>query len=99
MYYCEKVRLDFADKAPTLAQLAKLMERTVKVYDAIDQFTNIFKLIHKKEKIELKGKSDEKLDQRLKVAIALLLKENPVLPNKFRFKGKILNADQNHPEG
>jgi hypothetical protein len=41
--------------------------------------------------LDLKGKEDETLDQRLKVSIALLLKENPVLPNKFRFKGKILN--------
>jgi len=91
MYYCEKVRLDFADHEPNLQQLEKLMSRSLKMYHAIDSFTNIFKLIHKKEKLDLKGKEDETLEQRLKVSIALLLKENPVLPNKFRFKGKILN--------
>lgn len=74
------------------------MGRAHKLYNSIDQFTNIFKLIHKKEKVELKGRQDETLDQRLKIAIALLLKENPVLPNKFRFKGKILNGDQNQQD-
>lgn len=91
MYYCEKVRLDFADHEPNLQQLEKLMSRSLKMYYAIDSFTKVFKLIHKKEKLDLKGKEDETLDQRLKVSIALLLKENPVLPNKFRFKGRILN--------
>ena len=49
MYYCEKVRLDFADHEPNLHQLEKLMSRCLKMYHAIDSFTNIFKLIHKKE--------------------------------------------------
>ena len=49
MYYCEKVRLDFADHEPNLHQLEKLMSRSLKMYHAIDSFTNIFKLIHKKE--------------------------------------------------
>jgi hypothetical protein len=62
MYYCEKVRLDFADKEPNLEQLEKLMSRTLKTYYAIDSFCNIFKLIHKKEKLDLKGKVDETID-------------------------------------
>ena len=49
MYYCEKVRLDFADHEPNLQQLEKLMSRSLKMYYAIDSFTKVFKLIHKKE--------------------------------------------------
>jgi len=49
MYYCEKVRLDFADHEPNLQQLEKLMSRSLKMYHAIDSFSKVFKLIHKKE--------------------------------------------------
>lgn len=49
MYYLEKIRLNFADHDPDVEQLLKLMSRCVKLYNMIDSFINIFKLISKKE--------------------------------------------------
>ena len=49
MYYWEKVRLMFIDQEPTVVQLQKLMSRCLKLYNKIDSFIKIFKLIAKKE--------------------------------------------------
>ena len=88
MYYWEKLRLEFADhEAIDLSILEKLMNRCVKMYNLVDSFINIFKLIHKKERLETKGKADETINGRLKVLITLLIKENPILPTQFNFKG------------
>ena len=49
MYYWEKIRLMFIDQDPTLTQIQKLMSRCLKLYDLINQFISIFKLIKKKD--------------------------------------------------
>jgi len=50
MYYYEKVRVEFADQdVLEIDQLEKLMSRCLKLYQLLDSFVNIFKLIHKKE--------------------------------------------------
>ena len=90
MYYLEKIRLMFADQEPTVGQLAKIMSRCLKLYQQMDQFIKIFKLIDKKEKFDLQGKQDATLIKRLRVTIKLLLKENPVLPVTFIYKGSCL---------
>jgi len=53
MFYWERLRLYFVDKEPTLDQLEKLMSRVLKLYLMIDNFMKIFKLIKKKEKLEI----------------------------------------------
>ena len=86
-YYLEKVRLMFADIEPTVSQLAKIMSRCMKMYQQMDQFIRIFKLIDKNNKLIIMGKKDKTLIKRLIVTIKLLLKEHPVLPVSFVFKG------------
>lgn len=49
MFYWERLRLYFVDKEPTLDILEKLMSRVLKLYQMIDNFMKIFKLIRKKE--------------------------------------------------
>lgn len=68
------------------------------MYQMIDSFMNIFKLINMKERLDLttkeKGDSLDRKKQtllkRLTVAICLLLKENPQLPLQFIFRGECL---------
>lgn len=93
MYYLEKIRLMFADQEPTVAQLAKIMSRCLKLYQQMDHFIKIFKLIDKKEKLDKQEKQDATLIKRLIVTIKLLLKENPVLPVSFNYKGTCLLAE------
>ena len=99
MFYWEKLRLSFNGKNPSLEQLYKLMNRCLKLYQMIDGFMKIFKMIQYKEKYESKKEGlvnadiDDKLQQleeRIYIAVKLLLKENPVLPISFRFKGECL---------
>ena len=106
MYFYERVKLKIAHlekpgNRPRIAHLEKLMGRCLKLYHMIDQFMNIFKLIKLKEKMDAADITDEKqaeahdnkkqvLFKRLTVAICLLLKENPVLPLHFNFKGECL---------
>lgn len=77
------------------------MSRCQKLYHMIDQFMNIFKLIKLKEKMDNAEISDapqaalhdskkQVLFKRLTIAICLLLKENPVLPLHFNFRGECL---------
>mmetsp|Transcript_5194 Transcript_5194/g.8025 ORF Transcript_5194/g.8025 Transcript_5194/m.8025 type:complete len:136 (+) Transcript_5194:4610-5017(+) len=87
MYYWEKVRLMFVDLDPTLVHLQKLMSRCLKLYRKIDSFIKIFKLIQKKEAFDELGQQNLTILQRLRITIKLLLKENPILPNQFNFKG------------
>ena len=49
MYFLERIRLMFVDQEPTLMQLQKLMSRCLKLYQKIDTFIKIFKLIERKE--------------------------------------------------
>ena len=49
MFYWERLRLYFVDKEPTLDILEKLMSRVLKLYQMIDGFMKVFKLIRKKE--------------------------------------------------
>jgi hypothetical protein len=88
MYHFEKIKLEYSDRDPSIEEIEKLMNRCDKLYSMIDSFVNIFKLIHKKERLETKGKMDETLNERLKIAITLLLNENPTLPSSFNFKGR-----------
>lgn len=99
MFYWEKLRISFTGKNPSLEQLNKLMNRCLKLYQMIDGFMKIFKMIQYKEKYEEKKQAmpsadfDDKLHQleeRINIAIKLLLKENPVLPISFKFKGECL---------
>lgn len=87
MYYWEKVRLMFIDQEPTVVQLQKLMSRCLKLYNKIDSFIKIFKMIAKQENLEEKGVKDPILSKRILVNIKLLQKENPVLPLTFNYKG------------
>ena len=87
MYYWEKIRLMFVDVDPTLVILQKLMSRCLKLYRKIDSFIKIFKLIQKKEHLDGINQPSLSILQRLKVTIKLLLKENPILPPAFNFKG------------
>ena len=54
MYYYEKLKLQFSSKnlpggRPAVEHLEKLLERCKKLYDQIDQFMKIFKLIEIKQ--------------------------------------------------
>ena len=54
MYYYEKLKMQFSnfetpDNLPSVEVLEKLLERCKKLYDQIDQFMKIFKLIEIKE--------------------------------------------------
>ena len=55
----------FADIEPTVSQLAKIMSRCLKMYQQMDQFIKIFKLIDKREKFKIQEKEDETLTKRL----------------------------------
>lgn len=102
MYYYEKIKSIFlkSTKDPDLFQLNKLIIRCLKHYQMSDQVIKIFKLVQLKDKVEAKLKDkpiDEKLlelnqtmRKRVLVVIKLLLKENPILPTSFRFKGECL---------
>mmetsp|Transcript_8523 Transcript_8523/g.13124 ORF Transcript_8523/g.13124 Transcript_8523/m.13124 type:complete len:202 (-) Transcript_8523:47-652(-) len=90
MYYWVRLKVYFDEHNPTLEQLAKLMQRCVKLYMMIDTFMKIFMLISKKEDRDAKRKPPQEEDlvltKRLQVAIKLLLKENTMLPTGFLFK-------------
>ena len=107
MYFFEKIKLSFKEfeepgNRPNIVHLEKIMTRCLKLYQMIDNFMKIFKLIKTKEKIDerLEGKSGPQwekeernrqvLIKRLTVSIWLLLKENPVLPLSFKYKGNCL---------
>lgn len=106
MYFYERVKLKIAHlekpgNRPRIAHLEKLMGRCLKLYHMIDQFMNIFKLIKKKEKMDdieikdvpqaaLHDSKKQVLFKRLTITICLLLKENPVLPLHFNFRGECL---------
>lgn len=107
MYFFHKLRLQFEvyeqpGKRPSLMALEKIMNRCFKLYNMIDDFMKIYKLIELKEKmmaarlnsdIEPSDKEERKyqvLIKRLSVAIVLIIKENPVLPVSFKFAGGCL---------
>jgi len=53
MYYYEKIKLSFKEFEdpeikPTVNSLGRLMSRCLKIYDLIDGFMKIFKLINDK---------------------------------------------------
>lgn len=104
MYFYEKLKMKFEylerpGSRPSIVHLEKLMSRCLKLYEQIDSFMKIFKLIHVKEEREqlinddlnMQTEKEERKGQvlikRLTVAICLLLKENPVLPLSFNFDG------------
>ena len=60
MYYYEKIKLQFEkDKNDTtIVVLEKLMARCLKVYEMIDNFMKIFKLISDKVKLDSKIDGD-----------------------------------------
>lgn len=80
MYYWEKVRLMFIDQEATIIQLQKLMSRCLKLYQKIDSFIKIFKMLAKKERLDERGEKDPILNKRILVTVKLLQKENPILP-------------------
>ena len=107
MYFFEKIKLSFKEfeqpgNRPNIVHLEKIMTRCLKLYQMIDNFMKIFKLIKTKESLDsrLEGKSGPQwekeerkrqvLIKRLTVSIWLLLKENPVLPLSFKYKGSCL---------
>ena len=95
MYYFEKLRRKINN--PSTEQLLKLIKRCIKLYQMIDSFINIFKLISKKDKLLLKNSDQleiDKIEVRLQISINMLLLEHPVLPKRFKFKGMILNLDK-----
>jgi len=49
MYYWVRLKAYFNERRPTLEQLAKLMQRCLKLYQMIDSLMKIFALIRKKE--------------------------------------------------
>ena len=54
MYYFQKLQLQFHEfyqdgKTPTLVMLEKVMNRCFKLYQMIDDFMKIFKLIQQKD--------------------------------------------------
>ena len=103
MYYFHKLRLQLEayekpGKRPSLMALEKIMNRCFKLYNMIDGFMKIFKLIGMKQKLEMSADIEEQnnerkrqvLIKRISVAIVLLIKENPILPVSFKFEGKCL---------
>ena len=52
MYYWERLRIYFQNNEPTLESLAKLINRCLKLYQMIDNFMKIFKMIEVKSKID-----------------------------------------------
>lgn len=74
------------------------MNRCFKLYNMIDGFMKVFKLIGLKQKLELSAdledqgveKKRQVLIKRISVAIVLLIKENPILPVSFKFEGQCL---------
>jgi hypothetical protein len=78
--------------------LEKIMNRCFKLYNMIDGFMKVFKLIGLKQKLELSADLEDQgverkrqvLIKRISVAIVLLIKENPILPVSFKFEGQCL---------
>ena len=83
--------------------LEKIMNRCFKLYNMIDGFMKIYKLLEVKrrmddylrqnpdaENYEKEAKKGQVLIKRLSVATVLLIKENPVLPISFKFEGVCL---------
>jgi hypothetical protein len=60
MYYYEKIKLQFEKDHNdiTIVVLEKLMTRCLKVYEMIDNFMKIFKLINDKVKLDAKIDGD-----------------------------------------
>jgi hypothetical protein len=48
MYYWERLRQYFMDKEPSLEDVVKLINRCLKLYQIIDNFIKIFKMIEVK---------------------------------------------------
>lgn len=108
MYYFHKLRLqieqyEMPGKRPSLMALEKMMNRCFKLYNMIDGFMKIFKLLEVKRKMdtnlrenpdaddfEKEARKGQVLIKRLSVATVLLIKENPVLPISFKFEGRCL---------
>ena len=61
MYYFEKLRRKINN--PSTEQLLKLIKRCIKLYQMIDSFINIFKLISKKDKLLLKNSDQLEIDK------------------------------------
>ena len=81
--------------------LEKIMRRCFKLYQMIDGFMKVFKLIEVKQKLELSADLEENIDdhaerkkqvliKRISIAIVLLIKENPILPVSFKYEGQCL---------
>ena len=84
--------------------LEKIMRRCFKLYQMIDGFMKVFKLVALKKKLELsadledaevedddkKERKKQVLIKRISIAIVLLIKENPILPVSFKYEGQCL---------
>jgi hypothetical protein len=108
MYYFHKLRLqieqyELPGKRPSLMALEKIMNRCFKLYNMIDGFMKIFKLLEVKRKMDIylrenpdaddyekEARKGQVLIKRLSVSTVLLIKENPVLPISFKFEGRCL---------
>jgi hypothetical protein len=109
MYYFHKLRLQLEayerpGKRPSLMALEKIMRRCFKLYQMIDGFMKVFKLVALKQKLELsadlgdaevedddnKERKKQVLIKRISIAIVLLIKENPILPVSFKYEGQCL---------
>lgn len=97
MFVWERLRYQHQGKAPSIEELSRLMSRILKLYTLIDQIMKIFELVQKTERVQRANKKegqdetpkvDTKLAQRMVTGIKLLIKENPILPMSFTFKGK-----------
>ena len=98
--YFDRLQAFFGNSIPDVSQLDKLISRCLKLYVMIDNFFTIYKMILIKEKIEQKLESrpgnapllemNQTMRHRLLVAMKLLLKENPMLPQSFRYQGRCL---------
>lgn len=96
-YYYHRSKMNYDDR-PLVESLTKVMHKCIKLYMLIDTFMKIFTMIAKKEELEKIGRmkfgdkkyKDTKMAKRILVAIKLLLKECPIMPPSFKFKGECL---------
>lgn len=99
-YFWENLKERYARKTTTLDILNRVMARNIKLYALID---HIMKLFHLIKKIEASIKSaqinqklasfvmhETRLYERLITNIKMIVKENPIMPVGFFFKGRCI---------
>ena len=87
----------------TIEDLSRVMARNVRTYSLIDHIMKIYELMDKMEDVHQKSLVarelssfkilDQKLCQRLIALIKGMVKDHPIMPVGFQFKGKCALAD------